>query len=146
MYSWWKCKEEDRMAHGFGRHHVEFPAGQSWHQCKGKYAKRRCICATLLDSNRQRDLYQALCQKNAESVEIKQRPIKMRGRITYWTLPPKQTPFQTGIDRWPNLWKMPTRRRISHTYPNWDWQMTQFVKGAYKKTNQPHISYVIVRP
>jgi hypothetical protein len=23
--------------------------------------------------------------------------------------------------------------------------MTQLVKGAYKKTNQPHISYVIVR-
>jgi hypothetical protein len=25
-------------------------------------------------------------------------------------------------------------------------QITQFVKGAYKKTNQPHISYMIVRP
>jgi hypothetical protein len=25
--------------------------------------------------------------------------IKIGGRITYWTLPPKRTPFQTGIDR-----------------------------------------------
>jgi hypothetical protein len=38
--------------------------------------------------------------KQAEgSVEIKQRPIKMGGRTTYWTLPPKRAPFQNGIDR-----------------------------------------------
>jgi hypothetical protein len=29
-----------------------------------------------------------LCQKNEGSVETKQRPTKMGGRITYWTLPP----------------------------------------------------------
>jgi hypothetical protein len=31
------------------------------------------------------------------------RPIKMGGRTTYWTLPPKRTPFPNGVDRWPNL-------------------------------------------
>jgi hypothetical protein len=41
----------------------------------------------------------ALCQKNEGSVEIKQTPIKMGGRTTYWTLPPKRTPFQNGVDR-----------------------------------------------
>jgi hypothetical protein len=41
----------------------------------------------------------ALCQKNKESVEIKQRPIKMGGRTIYKTLSPKKTPFQTGIGR-----------------------------------------------
>jgi hypothetical protein len=45
----------------------------------------------------------------------------MGRRITYWTLPPKRTPFQTGTDRWPDLWKAPTRRRISHTHPVWLW-------------------------
>jgi hypothetical protein len=29
-----------------------------------------------------------LCQKNEGSVGTKQRPTKMGGRITYWTLPP----------------------------------------------------------
>jgi hypothetical protein len=29
-----------------------------------------------------------LCQKNEGSVETKQRPTKMSGRITHWTLPP----------------------------------------------------------
>jgi hypothetical protein len=53
-----------------------------------------------LDSNRQRDLYNwAHCQKNEGSVEIKQRPVKMGGRTTYWTLPPKRTSFQNGVDR-----------------------------------------------
>jgi hypothetical protein len=28
------------------------------------------------------------CQKNEGSAETKQRPTKMGGRITYWTLPP----------------------------------------------------------
>jgi hypothetical protein len=37
-----------------------------------------------LDSSRLR----ALCQKNEGSVDTKQRPTKMGGRITYWTLPP----------------------------------------------------------
>jgi hypothetical protein len=41
----------------------------------------------------------ALFQKNEVSVEIKQRTIKMDGRIVHRTLPPKRTPFQTGIDR-----------------------------------------------
>jgi hypothetical protein len=41
----------------------------------------------------------ALCQKNEGSIEIKHRPIKMGGRTTYWTLLPKRTPFQTGIDK-----------------------------------------------
>jgi hypothetical protein len=40
-----------------------------------------------------------LRQNNEGSVGIKQRPIKMDGRTTYWTLPPKRTPFQIGIDR-----------------------------------------------
>jgi hypothetical protein len=39
----------------------------------------------------------ALCQKNEGSVEIKQRPIRMGGRTTYWTLPPKRTPIQLGL-------------------------------------------------
>jgi hypothetical protein len=37
--------------------------------------------------------------KNEGSVGIKQRPAKMDGRTTYWTLPPKRTPFQNGVDR-----------------------------------------------
>jgi hypothetical protein len=41
----------------------------------------------------------ALCQKNEGSVEIKQRPIKMGVMTAYWTLPPKRTPFQNGVDR-----------------------------------------------
>jgi hypothetical protein len=41
----------------------------------------------------------ALCQKNEESVKIKQRSVKMDGRTTYWTLPPNRTPFQNGADR-----------------------------------------------
>jgi hypothetical protein len=41
----------------------------------------------------------ALCQKNEGSVKFKQRSVKMDGRTTYWTLPPKMTPFQNGIDR-----------------------------------------------
>jgi hypothetical protein len=39
----------------------------------------------------------ALCQKNAGSVEIKQRSIKMGGSSSY-TMSPKRIPFQTGID------------------------------------------------
>jgi hypothetical protein len=34
---------------------------------------------------------------------------------------PKRTPFQNGVDRWPNLWKVPRRRWISHTYLKWLW-------------------------
>jgi hypothetical protein len=41
----------------------------------------------------------ALCHKNKGSVEIKQRPVKMGGRTTYWTLPPKRAPFQNGVNR-----------------------------------------------
>jgi hypothetical protein len=33
------------------------------------------------------------------SVGIKQRPVEMSGRTTYWTLPPKRAPFQNGVDR-----------------------------------------------
>jgi hypothetical protein len=44
-----------------------------------------------------------LCQKNEGSVKIKQRPVKMGGRTTYWTLPPKMTPSRNGVDRRPNL-------------------------------------------
>jgi hypothetical protein len=40
----------------------------------------------------------ALCQKNEESVEIKQRPTKKSGRTLYRTLSPKRAPFQTGIE------------------------------------------------
>jgi hypothetical protein len=41
----------------------------------------------------------SLCQMNEESVEIKQRPVEMGDRTTYWTLPPKTAPFQNGVDR-----------------------------------------------
>jgi hypothetical protein len=44
-----------------------------------------------------------LCQKNEGPVEIKQSSVKMGGRITYWTLLPKRTPFQIGTGRGPNL-------------------------------------------
>jgi hypothetical protein len=47
-------------------------------------------------------------------------------RTIYRTLPPKRTPFQTVTDRWPNLWKVPTRRRISHTYHMWLWDHSPF--------------------
>jgi hypothetical protein len=53
------------------------------------------------------------------SIKIKERPIKMGGRTTHRTLPPKRTPFQTVFDRWPHLWKVPGRRWISHTYLMW---------------------------
>jgi hypothetical protein len=36
------------------------------------------------------------------------------------------SPFQTRIDKWSNLWKLPTRRRISHTYPMWLWGHSLF--------------------
>jgi hypothetical protein len=49
-------------------------------------------------SNRQRDLYQDLFQKNKGSVEIKQRPIKMDSRTVHSTLSPEGTPFQIWID------------------------------------------------
>jgi hypothetical protein len=55
-----------------------------------------------------------LCQKDGGPVEIKQRSIKMGGRITFWTLPPKRELFHLGLIDDP---KVPTRRRISHTYP-----------------------------
>jgi hypothetical protein len=45
----------------------------------------------------------------------------MGGRTTYRTLSPKRTPFQTGIDWWSHLRKVPRSRRISHTYPVWLW-------------------------
>jgi hypothetical protein len=28
----------------------------------------------------------------------------MCGRTAYWTLPPKRTSFQNGVDKWLNLW------------------------------------------
>jgi hypothetical protein len=34
----------------------------------------------------------------------------MGGRTIYRSLPPKRTPFQTWIDRWPHLRKVPRRR------------------------------------
>jgi hypothetical protein len=33
---------------------------------------------------------------------------------------------QTRIDRWPSLWKVPTRRWISRTYPMWLWGHSLF--------------------
>jgi hypothetical protein len=57
-----------------------------------------------------------LCQKNKGSVEIIQRPIKMS----------KGTYFQTGIDGWSHLSKMPRRRLIRHTYCMWLWGYTSF--------------------
>jgi hypothetical protein len=50
----------------------------------------------------------------------------MGGRTTYRTLSPKRAPFQTGIDRWPHLRKVPRRRRISHTYSMWLWGHSLF--------------------
>jgi hypothetical protein len=49
----------------------------------------------------------------------------MGGKTTYRTLSPKMTHFQTGIDRWPHLRKVP-RRWISHTYPMWLWGHSLF--------------------
>jgi hypothetical protein len=47
----------------------------------------------------------------------------MGGRTIYRALSPKRAPLQTGTDT-----------------------MAPFAKVAYKKINQPHTSYVIVRP
>jgi hypothetical protein len=52
-------------------------------------------------------------KNSVTSAEIKQRPVKMGGRTTYRTLPPQRAPFQNGVDRWPNLWKVP-RRTATH--------------------------------
>jgi hypothetical protein len=68
----------------------------------------------------------SLFQKNEGSVKIKQRPIKMGGRTIYRTLSCKRTPFQTGTDRWPHLWMVPAKRRISHTHPMWFWGYSLF--------------------
>jgi hypothetical protein len=65
-----------------------------------------------------------LCHKNEGSVELKQRPIKMGGRIIYRTRSPKRAPFQTGINWWSHLRKVPGRRRISHTHLMWLWGLT----------------------
>jgi hypothetical protein len=45
----------------------------------------------------------------------------MGGRTIYRTLSPKRAPFQTWIDCWPHLRKIPRRRWISHAYPVWLW-------------------------
>jgi hypothetical protein len=68
----------------------------------------------------------AVCQKNAGSVKFKQSQIKIGGRTVYRTLLPKRAPFQTGIDWWPHLRKVPRRRRISHTHPVWLWGHSLF--------------------
>jgi hypothetical protein len=41
-------------------------------------------------------------------------------------LSPKRTPFQSRIDRWPHLRKVPRRRWISHKYPVWLWGHSLF--------------------
>jgi hypothetical protein len=63
----------------------------------------------------------ALCQKNEGSVKIKQRSIKVDARTIYRILSSKRTSFQTGIDRWSHLCKVPRGRWISHTRPMWLW-------------------------
>jgi hypothetical protein len=61
------------------------------------------------------------------SVKTKQRPLKMGGRTTYRTLPPKRTHFQTAIGWWPHLRKVPRREgEISHTHPMWLWGNSLF--------------------
>jgi hypothetical protein len=50
--------------------------------------------------------------------------ICLGSRTIYRTLSLKRTPFQTGIDRWPHLWKVLRRRLISHTYPMWLWDFS----------------------
>jgi hypothetical protein len=67
-----------------------------------------------------------LCQKNKGSVEMQQRPIKMDSRTIHRTLSSKRTPFQTGTDRRPHLWKVPRKRWISHTYSMWLWGHSLF--------------------
>jgi hypothetical protein len=59
-------------------------------------------------------------------VNCKQRAIKMGGRTIYRPLSSKRIPFQTGIDRWSHLRKVPRRRWISHTYPMWLWGYSLF--------------------
>jgi hypothetical protein len=44
----------------------------------------------------------------------------MGGRTIY------RTPFQIGIDRWPQLWKVPRRRLITDAYPVWLWGCSLF--------------------
>jgi hypothetical protein len=78
-----------------------------------------------ISSSKPPDNYRLLRQFSVTRI-LKQRPTKLCGRITYWTLPPKRTPFQARIDRWSNLWKVPTRRRISHTFPMWLWGHSLF--------------------
>jgi hypothetical protein len=41
-------------------------------------------------------------------------------------LSPKRAPFQTRIDRWPYLRKVPRKRWISHTHPMWLWGHSLF--------------------
>jgi hypothetical protein len=50
----------------------------------------------------------------------------MDGRTIHMTLSSKRTPFKIGIDGWFHLWKMPRRRRISHTRPMWLWGYSSF--------------------
>jgi hypothetical protein len=50
----------------------------------------------------------------------------MGGRTTCRTLSPKRAPFQIGVVWWSHLWKVPRRRRISHTYPMWLWGHSLF--------------------
>jgi hypothetical protein len=42
------------------------------------------------------------------------------------TMSSKGTPFQTGIDGWSHLWKVPRRRWIIHTCPVWLWGYSSF--------------------
>jgi hypothetical protein len=68
-----------------------------------------------------REMTRAFCQKNTGSVKIKQRPIKMGGRNLQRT-PSPRTPSKFGLTDDPTC------------------------KWCLKKLNQPHTSYVTVRP
>jgi hypothetical protein len=50
----------------------------------------------------------------------------MGGRTIYRTVSPKRAPFQTAIDWWSHLRKVPRRRRISHKYAMWLWGHSLF--------------------
>jgi hypothetical protein len=66
-------------------------------------------------------IYQGPLPEERRIFQAKQTPVKMGDRTIYRTLSPQRTPFQTGIDRWSHLWKVPRRGWISHIYPMWLW-------------------------
>jgi hypothetical protein len=87
------------VCHGFGSlWHLNWSCQESGQRLDEKKSQKTLGIHNWTQTGKGAYIW-ALCQKNEVSVEIKQRPVKMGGRTTYWTLPPKRTPFQNGIDR-----------------------------------------------